>query len=365
MHVYVTGSGGAALPPHTDTTDVLVAQLRGSGRVAGLRAVPKDKAPFASTACPSAEAGGGTRQPRLLAVRAGARRRAGANLRSTCRAGDGGPLPKESPTQPSRPTTAPTSTVGLKRVTWHRVLRVSGPSLLFAESGMGEPASLLRARRGEKAAPAGARASQARMALKTLESAGDAAPRSRATHRFSTWLPLRRRPGGARPRLVPAARDTLCEGPRRSPGRRRVLSQSCRHTSLSMPCEPCLSPRSLWARSPRARRGACDEQAFVAGAARRPPQTATRTLGGHAPSAMANTLTLATADKGPFTWEDNRRRLGVCQRGRLLPRRMGGERGGDILAGEDRGHHSTDGHRAQTRYYGCSVGSHRRSCDPM
>ena len=30
MHVYVTGSGGKALPPHTDTTDVLVAQLAGT-----------------------------------------------------------------------------------------------------------------------------------------------------------------------------------------------------------------------------------------------------------------------------------------------------------------------------------------------
>ena len=49
MHVYVTGSGGKALPPHTDTTDVLVAQLRGS-KEWQVCAPSKEKAPFASTA---------------------------------------------------------------------------------------------------------------------------------------------------------------------------------------------------------------------------------------------------------------------------------------------------------------------------
>jgi plastocyanin len=120
------------------------------------------------------------------------------------------------------------------------------------------------------------------------------------------------------------------------------------------------SPKSLGSQPAVLDARACDEQAFVAGAARRRAQTAAAVdWEAMHPSASANTLTLAAGQTATFTWEDNHdvwefkdeASYNACNFAGAVEKASTSVKTVDISPGTT---------TAQTRYYGCSVGSH---CD--
>ena len=120
------------------------------------------------------------------------------------------------------------------------------------------------------------------------------------------------------------------------------------------------SPKSLGSQPGVLDAGACDEQAFVAGAARRRAQT-TQTVDWEAmhPSASANTLTLAAGQTATFTWEDNHDvwefssvdAYNSCNFAGAVEEASTSVKSVVLAAPTS---------AATTKYYGCSVGSH---CD--
>ena len=296
MHVYVTGSGGKALPPHTDTTDVLVAQLRGS-KEWQVCAPSKDKARFASTAF----------RAELLEAERGSHgcSQFEQELRDepelSCETyvpapGDSLYLPKGVAHSAVATDDSAHLTVGLKRVTWHRVFDeyLDRPGSL-APRAAGRTGALSQCSRPE--APPTRRA-RAKRALKTLEAAGDASA-----------VPWRRAPRPGRStsttaRRCPAATRTSSATRSRRPSSTRWAATRTwpklwrTTTSLSMPCGPRLSPRSLWARSPpcSTRERATSRPSSPARAAPRATTAAVDWEAMH-PSASANTLTLAAGPR--------------------------------------------------------------------
>ena len=360
MHVYVTGSGGKALPPHTDTTDVLVAQLRGS-KEWQVCAPSKDKAPFASTAF----------RAELLEAERGSHgcSQFEQELRDepelACEThvlapGDSLYLPKGVAHSAVATDDSAHLTVGLKRVTWRRVFDeyLDQPGLFGAESGWANR-RLFSVFRGQKAPPT--RRARAKRALKTLEAAGDASavPWRRA---FPTWT-LGFDDGQAVPgRDAYQQRDALAKALVEALGGDEDLAQALADDDKFVEAVRATfeSPKSLGSQPAVLDAGACDEQAFVAGAARRRAQTAAAVdWEAMHPSASANTLTLAAGQTATFTWEDNHdvwefkdeASYNACNFAGAVEKASTSVKTVDISPGTT---------TAQTRYYGCSVGSH---CD--
>ena len=304
MHVYVTGSGGKALPPHTDTTDVLVAQLRGS-KEWQVCAPSKDKAPFASTAF----------RAELLEAERGSHgcSQFEQELRDepelSCETyvlapGDSLYLPKGVAHSAVATDDSAHLTVGLKRVTWHRVFDafLDRPGLFGTESGWANR-RLYSMLRGQKAPPT--RRARAKRALKTLEAAGDASavPWRRA---FPTWT-LDFDDGQAVPgRDAYQQRDSLAKALVDALGGDEDLAEALADDDRFVDAVRATfeSPKSLGSQPGVLDAGACDEYAFVSGATRRRVlQEAVNWEAMH-PSASANTLAVAVGTTVTFTWTD-------------------------------------------------------------
>ena len=360
MHVYVTGSGGKALPPHTDTTDVLVAQLRGS-KEWQVCAPSKDKAPFASTAF----------RAELLEAERGSHGcsqfeqelRNEPELRCetyVLAPGDSLYLPKGVAHSAVATDDSAHLTVGLKRVTWRRVFDeyLDQPGLFGAESGWANR-RLFSVFRGQKAPPT--RRARAKRALKTLEAAGDASavPWRRA---FPTWT-LGFDDGQAVPgRDAYQQRDALAKALVEALGGDEDLAQALADDDKFVEAVRATfeSPKSLGSQPAVLDAGACDEQAFVAGAARRRRAQATETINWeamHPTAAGFNTKTLAHGTAATFTWEDNHDvwefssvdAYNSCNFAGAVE--VGGSSSSSVTTVD-----VTAPSVATTKYYGCSVG---------
>ena len=342
MHVYVTGSGGKALPPHTDTTDVLVAQLRGT-KEWQVCAPSKDKAPFASTAF----------RAELLEAERGSHgcSQFEQELRDEPEAccetyvlapGDSLYLPKGVAHSAVATDDSAHLTVGLKRVTWRKVFDelLDRPGLFGAESGWANR-RLFSVFRGQKAPPT--RRARAKRALKTLEAAGDASavPWRRA---FPTWT-LGFDGGQAVPgRDAYQQRDALAKALVEALGGDEDLAHALADDDRFVDAVRATfeSPKSLGSQPAVLDAGACDEYAFVSGATRRRATTADVDWGGHAPVGQCQHVDCCRWNHCNVHVDRQPRRLGVCQRGRLQfvqLRRRGGE---GIDVGADRGRGGAD-----------------------
>ena len=118
------------------------------------------------------------------------------------------------------------------------------------------------------------------------------------------------------------------------------------------------SPKSLGSQPGVLDAGACDEQAFVAGAARRRAQT-TGAVDWEAmhPSATANTLTLTAGTTATFTWTDNHDVWEFASEADYNSCNFAGavEKASTSVQTVDVAAPTTV---AQTKYYGCKVSDH-------
>ena len=357
MHVYVTGSGGKALPPHTDTTDVLVAQLRGS-KEWQVCAPSKDKAPFASTAF----------RAELLEAERGSHgcSQFEQELRDepelSCETyvlapGDSLYLPKGVAHSAVATDDSAHLTVGLKRVTWRKVFDelLDHPGLFGTESGWANR-RLFSVFRGQKAPPT--RRARAKRALKTLEAAGDASavPWRRA---FPTWT-LDFDDGQAVPgRDTYQQRDALAKALVDALGGDEDLAQALADDDRFVDAVRATfeSPKSLGSQPAVLDAGACDEYAFVSGATRRRATTADVDWEAMHPSASANMLTVAAGTTVTFTWTDNHDVWEFASEADYNSCNFAGavEKASTSVQTVDVAAPTTV---AQTKYYGCKVSDH-------